>query len=64
MTKEQVINVVEELMKDNKLEKARIDQEWNGVYGDLSCTDYEANAGYHAALLDVLNIIVDEEEGE
>ena len=26
MTKEQVINVVEELMKDNKLEKARIDQ--------------------------------------
>ena len=62
MTKEQVVNIIEELMKQNKLEKVRIDEEWNGVYGDLSCTDYEANAGYHGALLDVLDIILDKED--
>lgn len=58
----QIKAAVKELMADNVAEKARIDKEWNGVYGDLSCTEYEANHGYHGALIDVLNIIDSEDE--
>jgi hypothetical protein len=57
MNTEQIKAAVLELMADNEAEKARIDKEWDSHYGDLSCTEYEANHAYRGALLDVLNII-------
>lgn len=57
MTVEQIINKINSMLDDTRLEKDQIDEEWNGIYGSLSCHEYDANSAYEGALLDVLSII-------
>ena len=57
MTIEQITAQIHSMLDDNRLEKDRIDEEWNGIYGSLSCHEYDYNAAYKGALLDVLSII-------
>ena len=61
-TAKQIKEVVLHYMEENKAELARIDEEWNGVYGDLSCSEYAAYHAYHGALLDILTYIDSEDE--
>lgn len=57
MTIEQIIAQIHSMLDDNRLEKLRIDKEWDGFYGSESCHEYDANSAYEGALLDVLSII-------
>jgi|TARA_R110000744_G_scaffold357289_1_gene464106 hypothetical protein len=64
MTVEQIKTAVEEMLVDNAASKARIDKEWDGHYGDLSCVEYESNAGECGALHDVLYFIEHGDESQ
>ena len=57
MRLEQIIAKINSMLDDTRLEKDRIDEEWKGIYGSLSCHEYDANAAYEGALLDVLSVI-------
>jgi len=57
MRLEQIIAKINSMLDDNRLMKDKIDEEWNGIYGSESCHEYDANAAYEGALLDVLSAI-------
>ena len=54
---EQIIAKINSMLHDTRLEKLRIDKAWDGFYGSESCHEYDANAAYEGALLDVLSVI-------
>ena len=57
MTIKEIKATVEQMIADNAANKERIDKEWNSHYGDLSCVEYEFNAGELSALTDIMYVI-------
>jgi hypothetical protein len=57
MTVKEIKVAVERMMTDNAERKASIDKAWNSHYGDLSCVEYEFNAGELSALTDIMYVI-------
>ena len=64
MTVAQIKKAVQEMIVDNAARKAQIDKDWDGHYGDLSCVEYESNAGELGALTDVLYVIEHGDESQ
>ena len=57
MTVKEIKATVEQMIADNAASKESIDKNWNSHYGDLSCVEYEFNAGELSALNDIMYVI-------
>ena len=64
MTIEKIKAAIEEMITDNATSKARIDKDWDSHYGDLSCVEYEFNAGELSALTDIMYVIEHGDESQ
>ena len=62
MTIEQIKTFIQELQLENAEERAKIDKDYNGHYGDVSAPVYEYNNGEERALTNIMGFILDGEQ--